>query len=82
VFSYMLYRFSCDTPLNKSMPIQLSRYSDSLQAEGSGNGIPLGEEISLPVLNGAEAHPSQCTVLYPLWVYQVIPGGKEIGDWC
>ena len=60
----MLYRFSCDTPLNRILPIQLSRYYDSLQAERSGDRIPLGEDISLPVLTDADAHPSHCTVLY------------------
>ena len=41
---------------------QLSRYSDWLRAERSGDRIPVGARFSAPVQTGTGAHPTSCTL--------------------
>jgi len=50
---------------------QLSRYSDSLWAERSGDRIPIAERFSAHVQTGPAAHPASYTPLgtgsFPRW---------------
>ena len=43
-------------------PRYLRRYSNLLQAEGSGDRIPVEKRFSAPVQTGPEAHPASCTM--------------------
>jgi len=57
-------------------PGQRSRYSDSLQAERSGDRIPWVARFSAPTEFGSGAHPAPCTIGSGLFL-----GGKAAGAW-
>jgi hypothetical protein len=48
-----------------------SRYSDCLQAGGTGDRIPVGTRFFAPVQTGTESHTASCTM--GTWSF---PGGK------
>ena len=43
-------------------PGQLSRYSDSLHAEGSGDRMLVNARFSFPVQTSTGVHPGPCTI--------------------
>ena len=57
-------------------PGYLSRYSDSLRAERSGDRIPVEARFSSPVQTGPVAHPASYTTGTGSF-----PGGKAAGGW-
>jgi hypothetical protein len=58
------------------VPEQLSRFSDSVGAEWSGDHIPVRERFSTPVQASPGAH------LAPVqWVLGLFPGRKVAGMW-
>ena len=69
-----------------------SRYSDSLQARQSADGISLGARFSAPVQPDPESHPTSSTIdttilqYYNTKTLQLIPclsrGGKRQFVWC
>jgi hypothetical protein len=57
-------------------PGWLSRYSDSLPAEQSGDRMPVGAKFSALVQTDPRAHPASCKM-----GTGSLSGGKAAGEW-